>query len=419
MAGSHYIILIYEGEVDHMKKFFSGFTVLIMTLLAGVVLVPWNDLSQWGVGYAVLADNEITIKLAVAGLAFLLGLIGLIVSLRQYKRYGHVKRETNNITVLPMLAVAGAGLLYAAAMMAFVYQRDATQGNQLLMYGYAAIAVNVIVFAHILVPAMRKTANKVRIALFILLVEILALGAGSIYYLITFKMTDYASFYTYNYILAVPIAFVLWLIHVIVMAIRSKRHKEEKALEDEIDDIRSGQNKGSDLKPLPKQGNKTMVVSKSETIVSGEEDLDPTQMVYEDVEVDPEFVKTSNKDKQVSSIEYYIDKPSVSKPLDPTFDQLVEDIRKMPGVVTKIQDEKITFYADQQPFLVLMNYGNYYRMAFKYELEKGIRLIIKYPTISKNKSTQDELWFKANNYGDIPKEVIYDIVRNAHQNAGA
>ncbi|MBN2696795.1 MAG: hypothetical protein JXR38_04580, partial [Bacilli bacterium] len=70
-------------------------------------------------------------------------------------------------------------------------------------------------------------------------------------------------------------------------------------------------------------------------------------------------------------------------------------------------------------FLVLMNLGNYYRMAFKYDLEKGIRLIIKYPTISKNKSSRDELWFKANNYGDLPKEVVYQIVKSAYDNVNA
>jgi hypothetical protein len=61
-----------------------------------------------------------------------------------------------------------------------------------------------------------------------------------------------------------------------------------------------------------------------------------------------------------------------------------------------------------------MNYGNYYRIAFRSELEKGIRLIIKYPTISKNKAAKDDIWFKANNYGDLPKEVIYDICKSAY-----
>ncbi|MDD5294005.1 MAG: hypothetical protein PHW40_06805, partial [Candidatus Izemoplasmatales bacterium] len=173
--------------------------------------------------------------------------------------------------------------------------------------------------------------------------------------------------------------------------------------------------------PLTQQGSerKTLIVSKEQTIVSGEQNLDPTNMLYDDVSVDPEFQKTANQDKQVSSIDYYIEKPKMFKPLDPTFDQLVEYVRELPGVVTKLSDEKITFYVDRKPFLVLMNYGNYYRMAFKYDLEKGIRLIIKYPTISKNKSTRDELWFKANNYGDLPKDIVFLIVKSAFDNVHA
>ncbi|MGM0495298.1 MAG: hypothetical protein ACQERX_01365, partial [Bacillota bacterium] len=115
-----------------------------------------------------------------------------------------------------------------------------------------------------------------------------------------------------------------------------------------------------------------------------------------------------------NSIEYYIEKPKMFKPLNPSFDKLVSHIREMPDVITKVDDEKITFYVNRRPFLVLMNFGDYYRLAFRYGLEEGIRMIIKYPTISKNKSTRDELWFKANNYGDLPKDVVYKIVKNAY-----
>ena len=143
---------------------------------------------------------------------------------------------------------------------------------------------------------------------------------------------------------------------------------------------------------------KTMIVSKEQTIVSGNDNIDPTNIVFQDVSVDPEFAKMSNQANQANSIEYYIEKPKMFKPLDPTFDELVQYVRELPQVVTKLDDDRITFYLDRKPFLVLMNYGNYYRMAFKYDLEQGIRLIIKYPTISKNKSTKEKLWLKANNY---------------------
>jgi len=162
---------------------------------------------------------------------------------------------------------------------------------------------------------------------------------------------------------------------------------------------------------------KSFIVSKDESIVSTGKGLDPTNILYEEVSVDPEFNRTANSERLANSIDYYIEKPKMFKPLDPTFDVLVEYVRELPGTVTKITDEKITFYLDRNPFLVLMNYGNYYRIAFRSELEKGIRLIIKYPTISKNKSTKDDLWFKANNYGDLPKEVVYQIVKSAYDSA--
>jgi hypothetical protein len=167
------------------------------------------------------------------------------------------------------------------------------------------------------------------------------------------------------------------------------------------------------------KGKKSVIVSKEQSILSGEMNVDPTDLLYEEVTVDPEFNKTSNMDKQVSSIEYYIEKPKMFRPLDPTFDSLVSYVRELPNVVTKISDERISFYVDRKAFLVLMNFGNYYRMAFRSDLEKGVRLIIKYPTISKNKGTKDALWFKANNYGDLPKEVIYEIVKSAFDNVNA
>ena len=207
-------------------------------------------------------------------------------------------------------------------------------------------------------------------------------------------------------------------------------------MEEEIEDIvesKVGSEKPKELKKEEKRkeqqgksevikahdGKKTMIVSNQQTIVSSESNIDPTNMIYEDVSVDPEFTKTTAPANQPNSIEYYIEKPKMFKPLDPTFDELVAYVRELPHVVTKLDDDRITFYIDRKPFLVLMNFGNYYRMAFKYDLEKGIRLIIKYPTISKNKSTRDELWFKANNYGDIPKEVIYQIVKYSYDNVNA
>ena len=235
---------------------------------------------------------------------------------------------------------------------------------------------------------------------------------------------------SYYFALVAAVGVLLYVLHIIFTAISKKRHAEQDELESEIEDMLEHQpKKGNQPQPVkkrnkkgqsnkvvvtPNDGRKTMIVSHSQTIVSGEQNLDPTNMIYEDVTVDPEFTKTNPSSNQPNSIEYYIEKPKMFKPLDPTFDQLVAYVRELPQVVTKLDDDRITFYVDRKPFLVLMNFGNYYRLAFKYELEKGIRLIIKYPTISKNKSTRDELWFKANNYGDIPKEVVYQVVKTSY-----
>lgn len=193
-----------------------------------------------------------------------------------------------------------------------------------------------------------------------------------------------------------------------------KNLEKEESLEKEISENKKA--KGKSESKTPDNSRKSMIVSKEQPIVSGNENLDPTSIVFQDVNIDPEFSKMSNQANQANSIEYYIEKPKMFKPLNPSFDEIVSYVRELPQVVTKLDDDKITFYVDRKPFLVLMNFGNYYRMAFKYDLEQGIRLIIKYPTISKNKSTKDELWFKANNYGDIPKEVIYSILKTAHSN---
>ena len=62
-----------------------------------------------------------------------------------------------------------------------------------------------------------------------------------------------------------------------------------------------------------RDGKKTMIVSNSQTIVSSESNFDPTNMIYEDVTVDPEFTKTTAASNAPNSIEYYIEKPKMFK----------------------------------------------------------------------------------------------------------
>jgi hypothetical protein len=86
---------------------------------------------------------------------------------------------------------------------------------------------------------------------------------------------------------------------------------------------------------LAAKGKKSTIVSKEQTILSSEQEVDPTNLLFEEVNIDPEFNKTSNLDKQVSSIEYYIEKPKMFKPLDPTFDMLVAHVRGLPMSLRK------------------------------------------------------------------------------------
>lgn len=410
---------------ESMKKFFGNFLLLISILLVSLVAVPWNDLSQWGLSLTIVSDNEIIGKGAIGALVLLISLIFLFVSNKEYKNYGHIKNVSRNTAVLPIYGFALANIAYTAYLSYYVYNLAPTTTKLLTVAVFGLAFINLLVFGMMLVSTFKKTNNKGRVFRFIFLFEIAALAGAVGYWYRTYRVTNYSTMPGRYMILAIPLFILLYIIFMIITKVKDSRSEEEELLESEIDDIKQEKKThGKKTNIVPQQttksdNRKTMVVSKEQTIVSSQDSIDPTNIVYEDVEVDPEFSKTSNQSNQANSIEYYIEKPKMFKPLDPTFDELVAYIRELPQVVTKLDDDRITFYVDRNPFLVLMNFGNYYRMAFKYDLEQGIRLIIKYPTISKNKSTRDELWFKANNYGDIPKEVIFSIVKNAYNNFNA
>lgn len=418
-----------------MKKFFANLIFVITTLLAGAIIVPWNNLGQWGIPLVTLTTNELYIKGGIGALVFILSLIFLIVSIHDQNVYGETKKSVLLVAIIPNFMIAISYLGYTLALMWYmVFRVEFTYLTSAIFYGMAFVLINIMLLAHFVSRSFSKGCGFKKIMLFLLSLEVLG-GAGfSAYFLKTTTDTmypgRYASMYTYNYVLIIAGAIVFYLIHLIMISAKVKKMKGETDVEETVKELRNEEKPAEKVTEKPSKakkevvstkesGKKTMIVSKEQTIISGEENVDPTEVLYEDVVVDPEFNKTANADKQVSSIEYYIEKPKMFKPLDPAFDQLVAHVRELPSVVTKLADERITFYVDRKPFLVLMNFGNYYRMAFRSELEKGIRLIIKYPTISKNKGTKDNLWFKANNYGDLPKDVIYDIVKTAYDNVHA
>ena len=423
-----------KEEVVPLKKFFANVVFILSSLLAGLVIVPWNNVEQWGLPLTQLTTYELYIKGGIGALVFIFSLIFLLVAIHDENNYGTVKASVLLAGFVPVLAVAIGYFGYAIAVMWYmVFRVEFTYLTAAIFYGLIFFLFNIIFLSHFMGKSYVHGKTFKRILLFLLSLEILGGSGFAAYFLKTNTETlypgRYAGMYTYNYILIVAVALVFYLIHTVIISAKLKKVAVVgKDVETKVKELRSEEKpvkeskvskSAKEEKVVKDTGNKTMIVSKEQTIISGEQNVDPTQVLYEDIVVDPEFNKTANADKQLSSIEYYIEKPKMFKPLDPAFDQLVAHVRELPNVVTKLADERITFYVDRKPFLVLMNFGNYYRMAFRSELEKGIRLIIKYPTISKNKSTKDNLWFKANNYGDLPKEVIFDIVKTAYDNVYA
>ena len=394
-----------------MKKIIGNFLIVLSVLLVALVAVPWNDISQWGITLPILTTYEMYIKGGIGAFTILVGIAYLVMANIEYRNYGYVNRNTARTAFLPIYMFTISIMIYGASINYFIYGVAGGSTNLLILGFFGLVALTLIVFGHFFGDTFKNESNGRRIAHFVLLVELAGIAGYLVYWFFTWKLSnyDYAAFNSYYFILAVAVGILLYIVHIVLSLVNSKKNQEIEDLEDEIEDLvdtKINPQKNPETKKSEKSrkqerqerqeivkahdGKKTMIVSNQQTIVSSESNIDPTNMIYEDVVVDPEFTKTTSPTNQPNSIEYYIEKPKMFKPLDPTFDQLVAYVRELPHVVTKLDDDRITFYVDRKPFLVLMNFGNYYRMAFKYDLEKGIRLIIKYPTISKNKSTRRE-----------------------------
>ena len=399
-----------------MKKFFSNILLLLSVLLVSIIAVPLNNISQWGFELAFLTDNEVMIKGIIGALIVVIGLVFLFVSNKEYKENGTVSNSTRNLAVLPIFAFALASMVFTTYLAYVVYIEGTQTLTQLLILGGSAgVILTLFLLFYILIIEYKNSSNLGRFIRSIFLVVLAGGTAVLSYWQLHYRVgNDYAGMNTKLMIIAVPVLIVLYVVYLILSSLTQKSKAVEESLEKEINENRK--TKPALESQTKNENKKAMIVSKEQNIVTGRENVDPTSIIFQDVDVDPEFSKIASQSNQANSIEYYIEKPKMFKPLDPSFDELVSYVRELPQVVTKLDDDRITFYVDRKPFLVLMNFGNYYRLAFKYDLEQGIRLIIKYPTISKNKSTKDELWFKANNYGDIPKDVIYSIVKTAHSN---
>jgi hypothetical protein len=399
-----------------MKKFFSNVLLLIFVLLVSLVAVPWNRISQWGFELSFLTNYELVIKGIIGALVILVGILFLFISNKQYNDTGTVEKGTRNLAVIPLFVYSLATMAYTTYLAYSVYMNIYFTTTQLIIVlGSIGIILTLFMLSYFLIVEYKKVKNLGRLLRTLFLIELVIGTAGFSYFHLIYRVgSNYTTISTKYMIFIVPLFLLIYTLYLVLGSRKENKLETEESLEQEI---KQGKKVSRNPETKDKSDNrKTMIVSKEQNIVSGNDNLDPTNIVFQDVKVDPEFSKLSNQNSQANSIEYYIEKPKMFKPLDPSFDELVSYVRELPQVVTKLDDDRITFYVDRKPFLVLMNFGNYYRMAFKYDLEQGIRLIIKYPTISKNKSTRDELWFKANNYGDIPKDVVYNIVKTAHNN---
>jgi hypothetical protein len=428
-----------------MKKFFARFLLFFSVLAAGIVATPWKAIVNWvaavGPIEALAEPLTLYIKGGLGALVLVLSLVFLFVSFFEVKNYGKASKVVLQAVFLPPVIMAIGYLLYAFPM---AYQYSFDTSAQIFLFSLLPLTaiglglINTFIYGIYFANQFNKGSNKVRLLLFFFAFQLMLVGAFVSYML--FVKTNQGNI-TMNslryYAFMLPLFLVLYFIFLIVSGVKNKKAPvEEVSLEEEVKEIKqqvkdnqakkeepSKKPSKHELKVQAKQqavaqrdGKKTLIVSKQQTIISSEHDVDPTNLLYEDVSVDPEFNKTQNMEKQISTIDYYIEKPKLLKPLDPQFDELVQYIRDLPTVVTKLADERITFYVDRKPFIVLMNFGNYYRMVFRADLEKGIRLIIKYPTISKNKASKEDLWFKANNYGDLPREIVFDIAKSAFDN---
>lgn len=384
-----------------MKKFFGNLYIFIAVLVISLAALPWNDFSVWGLDFgflSTLTDKEPILKVGVVAFLFVFSFIFLLITNHDYKKDGQVLKVPSFAAAFPLIAV---GIAYLLNITFLIYsQTDLSLGinvsnlNAILLIGAGGTAVLFILFAHLFLKSFRLVGNFGRFA-YLLMFLFIAVAIGAVnYYYLDYVMVNYSGLDGKYMAVVVPLALVVYILHIIIVHKKGEKAIDEDMMyEEELDEVVLGDN--------------GLITSKASKV-------DASQEIYQEVSIDPEFSRQKNQRSKPNSIEYYIDKPKMFKALNPTFDKLVTHVRDLPDVIAKSDEERITFYVARRPFLVLMNYGDYYRLIFRHELEEGIRLIIKYPTISKNKSSRDELWFKANNYGDLPKEVIYKIVKSAY-----
>ena len=408
-----------------MKKVIANVIIFFSLVLMALVAIPWNNLSQWSINLTFSSDNELLIKAGAGGLLFLLSFIFLFISNHEYKKTGIISKSTAYAAFVPLWLFSVGAVIYSLIISIFEYSLSNHASSSLvILVSLSFFELNLVGFGHLLSTGFRTRKNLPRILIYIFLLEIALVSSGIGYFVLNRTITNYATLDTYYYIIILAIVYAFYFVHLIIFAFERKSNSAKKHFKSKMDGAKGSKvmksKKTKELavpKPSKIVTKKTPKISNKKTKALAVKSVDIGDNSFEDVLVDSEFTRTSSQATQVNAIDYYIEKDKMVKLLDPTFDFLVEYAKNLPNVVLRNTNDKITFYHERTPFLVLLNYGNYYRIAFKSELENGIRLIVKYPTISKNKSMKDGLWFKANNFGDLPKELIYKIVKSSYDNA--
>lgn len=76
------------------------------------------------------------------------------------------------------------------------------------------------------------------------------------------------------------------------------------------------------------------------------------------------------------------------------------------------REEQTDYYVEKQKFLSIS--ANQRNISFRLDLDSAIKLILRYPLISKDKYENHKLWFKIENIGSLNKETIIEIIKDAY-----
>ncbi len=303
-----------------MKKIIRGFFIFISLLLASLVSFPWNDTAQWGLDFPFLQEQEIYIKAGIGILILIISLVYLILANIQKRKLGTASMQNIRVAFIPIYMYTIAVAVYTGLVLYTVYAATPNALNLMKSAFFGLVAFVLILYSHLFIRIFKKQTNFGRCALFILML----INAGVLSYLafwfrswgISNELYSIINSYLYIYIIAGAV--LGFISHTIIVSIKSTIANKSKEKSKNLDQLEFKDIKKDKSKKAEVTSNST-IVPETQAIVTSENEIDPTNMVYEDVNIDPEFTAAKSS-KQPNSIEYYIEKPKMFKPLDPSFD---------------------------------------------------------------------------------------------------